>query len=386
MAKRHTYRLTGLVLVIILSELAFWLTLLGLYHLVSEGNPDFRLENRDYLWATAVLPLFSIMYLLYYVWKRKAIKQYADSRLLGHVTPRVSTSKYILRYVFQRWGLGFIVISLLNPQFGIKQKAGVAQGIDVVFALDISKSMEAKDLSKTHSRLDIAKRAINKLVKDDMTGRVGLLVFAGNAYKQVSLTHDYDAFRFDLGTVNTNMLKYQGTNIANAIDVALTSFNSKDKTNKAIIVVSDGENHEANAVKAANRAYKNEKVKIYTIGMGTPNGARIPNVDENGQLRGYIKDEKGNTVLSKLNEDMLKELAQKGNGVYVKATSTDLGLDYIVSDIDKIKKTKFGETEYDDFLDQFQWFLGPGIVLFLLSFLFVTDFSKRKAKRALFTE
>ncbi len=386
MSRANTYRLAPLVVTIVLLELTFWSVFVWLYYMVSEGNPEFLLENKDYIWASAILPLYSFVYLMYYVWKRKAIKKYADHRLLTHVTPKISASKYVLRYVFQRLGLGFIIISLLNPQFGISKKAGIAQGIDVVFALDISKSMEAKDLSGNYSRLDIAKRAINKLVKDNMTGRVGLLVFAGNAYKQVSLTHDYDAFRFDLSTVNTNMLKYQGTNIANAIDLALTSFNSASKTNKAIIVVSDGENHEADAVAAARKAYEKHQVKIYTIGMGTPKGARIPNVDENGQLRGYIKDEKGNTVLSKLNEDMLKELAKKGNGAYVKATSTDLGLDYIIEDIDKIKKTKFGETKYEDFLDQYQWFLGPGIVLFLISLLFTTDFSTRKTKKSLFAE
>jgi len=284
-----------------------------------------------------------------------------------------------------RLGLGLTLFSLCNPQFSQSKKVGIAKGIDIIIALDISKSMETKDLSKLHSRLDIAKRSITRLLKEGLSSdRVGLVVFAGNAYKQVALSRDYDALIFDLGNVNTNMLSIQGTNLSAAIDLSLTSFSSKDKTNKAIILVSDGENHEPNAIQSAKKALTDHNVKVYSIGMGTPEGARIPKYDDNGELLGYLRNNRGNTVLSKLNEEMLKSIAESGKGLYHKASNTNLGLEEIIEDINTIEKTEFGKNDYKNYDSQFQWFLAPGIVLMILSLLLYNDQLKRTQRLNLF--
>lgn len=385
MSQNKTYRLGGLAVSIIAVEVIFWILCAWLYFSVKLENKGFKLEHEDLLWSLAVLPAFSIAYYLHYHWKKRAIKSYADARLLDKLMPTIASYKINLRYILMRLGLGLMLISLLNPQFGEQKRMGSAQGIDIIFALDISKSMETRDLSKGYSRIAIAKRAINKLLEDGLKGdRAGLVIFAGNAYKQVALTQDYEALMYDLGNINTDMLRIQGTNIANAIEVSLTSFNKKDKTNKAIIVVSDGENHEADAVLAAKNAFDSKEVKVYTIGMGTPRGARIPKVDSDGNVYGYIKNNQGNTVLSKLNEPMLQEIAEVGNGAYIKATSTDLGLDYIIEDLNKMEKTNFGNTEYTEFKDQFLWFLIPGALLYLLSSFIQSDFMRSKKKYNLF--
>lgn len=385
MSEFPKYRLAGLVWIAILLELLFYGLGIWLYYLVKHANSEFRLENPEWLYALAVLPVFSLLYFLNYRWKNKAIQRFADNRLLQYIMPYPNNIKVRLRYLLLRLGLGLMLFSLCNPQFGKSRKTGLAQGIDIIIALDISKSMEARDLSKLHSRLDIAKRSISRLLKEGMTSdRVGLVIFAGNAYKQVALSQDYDALMFDLGNVNTNMLSVQGTNIAAAIDLSLTSFNFEDKTNKAIIVVSDGENHEPNALVSAKKAFKENNVKIYSIGMGTPQGARIPKFDTQGQQFGYMKDNRGNTVLTKLNEKMLQDLADAGNGIYIKATNTSLGLEEIIEDIDKIQKTDFGKKKYKDYDDQFQWFLGPGLLLFVLSLLVHNDQRKNSEKHNLF--
>jgi Ca-activated chloride channel family protein len=279
-----------------------------------------------------------------------------------------SEKKTGFKFVLFLLGLSFIIIAWANPQIGKNEKKMNTSGIDIMICLDISNSMLAKDLSPKRNRLEVAKLGIIQMLKKLKGDRVGVVVFAGSAYSYIPITNDYEYIKLEMMSITPGMLSAQGTAIGTAIETAMTSF-EENKTNKAILIFTDGENHEDNALESIKEARK-KGVKVYTIGMGTTKSVPIPKGNYGNE---YHKDKNGNTVLTKLNEKMLKSLAKKGNGLYVRAKRTNVNTDKIIKHIDKIEKTAFKTKKFRQYEDRFQWFLAFGFLLFLLREVFYRD-------------
>jgi Ca-activated chloride channel homolog len=265
-----------------------------------------------------------------------------------------------------------VVVGLANPQFGSKLEEVKRKGVDIIVALDVSNSMLCEDIRP--SRLERSKQALSRLLDKLQNDRIGIIVFAGEAYVQLPITTDYSAAKLFLPSIEPDMIPTQGTAIGAAIDLAVKSFTENEKKNKALIIITDGENHEDNAIEAAKNAAESGVI-TYTIGMGSPEGAPIP-VYHNGVRADYKKDENGNTVITKLNEAMLREIAANGKGEFIRATNSDDGLSLILDKVNKMEKKEFGSKVYTEFDDKFQYFLTAGLLILILEF-FV---SRRKSE------
>ena len=258
-----------------------------------------------------------------------------------------------------------LVFALARPQLGSKLEEVKRQGVDVVIALDVSNSMNAEDIRP--NRLEKSKRAIYKLIDQLQGDRIGLIIFAGQAYVQLPITTDYGAAKLFLSTINTNMVPTQGTAIGTAIEKSVASIGDSARHNSAIIIITDGENHEDNAVEAARDAAA-KGIFVHTIGMGSPDGAPIP-VRRGNTVSGYLQDKAGTTVITRLNELALQEIADAGKGKFVRATNSDDGIQLIMKEIDAMEKKEFAAKLFTDYEDQFQYFLGLALLFLLLDFL-----------------
>lgn len=324
-----------------------------------------RTQNPELLYLLFIVPLIILAFLIYIKWKKKAIAQFGDLILLKQLMPLYSPNRIIFKNILIWTSLAALIFALINPQIGSKTKKVKRKGADIIIALDISNSMLAEDIAP--SRLENAKRAINNLLNKLDNDRIGLIVFAGKAFVQLPITQDYDAALMFINTVNTNLIKAQGTAIGAAINLASMSFPKDNMKNKAIVVISDGENHEDDALEAAKTA-TSQGITIHTIGIGSPNGAPVP-IYERGVMLGYRKDKEGNTVMSKLNEEMLADIAKQGNGVYVKANYHDFGLYTIYNELEKLEKKETESTIYSDYDDRFYIFLWISLILLIIEFL-----------------
>ena len=295
----------------------------------------YRLEEPIYFYFLAIIPIMVVVFLSVLWWKKRTQKRFSDIKLLEKIAPNTSIFKNTLKLIMLVLGISFLVISLVNPKMGSKLKTVKREGVDVVFALDVSKSMLAEDIKP--NRLERARQAISRLIDKLEGDRIGLIVFAGDAYVQLPITTDYSAAKLFLSTVNTNIVPSQGTAIGKAIDLSIRSFDMEDGQNKAIIIITDGENHEDDALEQAKLANEKE-VFVHTLGMGLSKGAPIPIYNKYGNNAGYRKDKEGNTIISKLNEQMLQEIASAGNGTYVRANNTQAGLSILFSEINKMEK------------------------------------------------
>jgi Ca-activated chloride channel family protein len=283
--------------------------------------------------------------------------------------PDVSGVMPLLKFIALMVALAFLILALARPQTGSKLEKGKRKGVELMILLDVSNSMLAEDIKP--NRLERAKQAISKLIDRLENDKIGLIVFAGKPYNQLPITADYAAAKMFLTTVSTDIVPEQGTAIGAAIDMALKSFNFQDKTkNKAIIIISDGENHEDDAVEAAKTAADNG-VYIHTIGMGLPEGSPIP-LYKSGVAIGFKQDADGKTVVTKLDEQMLQEIASAGKGIYVRANNTEVGLNKIFDEIDKMQKKEFDAKIYSDYEDQFQFFIAIAL-LFMISEVFISE-------------
>jgi Ca-activated chloride channel family protein len=271
------------------------------------------------------------------------------------------------------------IIMLARPQFGSKIEDVKKQGVEVIIALDVSNSMLAEDIQP--DRLTRAKQAISRLVDVLDNDKIGLIVFAGDAYIQIPVTTDYISAKMFLSTINPNMVAKQGTAIGSAINLAMRSFSPGEGKSKAIIIITDGENHEDDPVKDAEDASK-AGIVIHTIGIGSTEGVPIPIVN-NGK-KDYLKDANGNTVITKLDEDILKKIALSTNGNYVRASNSNIGLDEIYNDIKKMKKQDLESTMYTEYNDQFQVFAGIALFLLIVDFMVMERKNRRLANIRIF--
>ena len=368
--RNYTYKMKLILLAIAGWEIIFWgIYFSSLYYL--ENNVDaFRFEEPVYLIFLWIVPVFALAFVLIYRWRNKKTTNLASIRLLTYLTIPISSFKTFLKYFLFRNAIVFFILALANPQYGKGTAQAVAEGIEVMVCLDISNSMRALDLDKKRSRLDVAKMAIDQFFSNIHNDRVGLIVFAGDAFVQVPLTNDYGAAKIFLNSVSPEMMTNQGTAIGVAIDKAMTSFDMENGVNKAIIVMSDGEDHEGGAEIAAERARENNII-VSTIGLATTKETPIPDIVK-GKMQGLKKDAYGETVYTKLNEDMLIAVANKGGGSYTRAEGTFVNLDGILADIKSIEAKEIETKTYTEYEDQFQWFLIIGIIL-LIGDLFVSE-------------
>jgi Ca-activated chloride channel family protein len=325
----------------------------------------FRFAHISYFWLLAALPVFWILFTFYLRWRKQRMKRLADSNLLRTIMPDVSTRKPLVHITLWSIAIVLLITAAAGPQFGSKLEEAKREGVELMVCLDVSNSMLAEDLSP--NRLERAKRAVEKLIKRLRSDKIGMIVFAGQAYVQLPITTDYGAAKLFIGNVNTNTVNVQGTAIGSAIDLAMESFDMESQTSKAIIIISDGENHEDDALKAAKKA--NELgIIVHTIGMGSEDGAPIPLYRGKQQI-GFKRDKEGNTVVTKLNESMLADVANAGGGQFIRATNADAGLNYVFDEIEKMETTEFGTKVYTDYEDRFQYPLALALIFLLLDIL-----------------
>jgi Ca-activated chloride channel family protein len=339
----------------------------------------FRFANPGFLYLLLLLPAIILIYIINEVRKKRALKRLGDVNLVSRLVPEMSQSRPVIKFILQLVAVTSGIIMLARPQFGSRLEDVRKQGVEVIIALDVSNSMLAEDIQP--DRLTRAKQAISRLVDNLDNDKIGLVVFAGDAYIQIPVTTDYISAKMFLSTINPNMVPKQGTAIGAAISLGMRSFSPGEGKSKAMIIITDGENHEDDPVKAADEASK-AGIVIHTIGIGSTEGVPVP-VLNNGK-KDYLKDADGNTVITKLDEEILKKIALSTNGNYVRANNSNLGLDEIFGDIKKMKKQELESTMYTEYNDQFQIFATIAIFLLLIEFIIMERKNRRLSNIRLF--
>jgi len=326
-----------------------------------------------------LLPVFVLFFIINEIRKKKALKRLGDTNLVNGLVPEMSRIRPAIKFMLQLIAFLSGIIMIARPQFGSKIEDVKKQGVEVIIALDVSNSMLAEDIQP--DRITRAKQAISRLVDDLENDKIGLIVFAGDAYIQIPITTDYISAKMFLSAINPNMVPKQGTAIGAAINLGVRSFSPGEGKSKAMIIITDGENHEDDPVKAAEEASK-AGIVIHTVGIGSSNGVPIP-VVVNGK-KDYLKDHDGNIVVTKLDEDILKKIALSTNGNYVRASNSNIGLDEIYDQIKKMKKQDLESTMYTEYNDQFQIFAAIALFLLIADFMIMERKNRRLANIRLF--
>lgn len=317
----------------------------------------FRFEDPAYLYLLIIIPILIVIRILGLKKRKLQLKKFGDIKLLQNLMPDVSSVRRGIKFWLMIVALALIVIMLARPQMGTKISQEQRQGIEVILALDISNSMKAEDV--VPSRLDKSKMLIENLVDNFTNDKVGLVVFAGDAFVQLPITSDYVSAKMFLQNIDPSLIAAQGTNLREAIELSSRSFTKQDKLGRAIIVITDGEDHEGGAVEAAKKA-KNAGMRVFVLGVGSPKGAPIPTGDG-----GYMKDNTGQEVMSALNEDMCKQIAEAGGGAYIHVDNTNVAQEQLDSEIAKLQKGDIMSAVYSEYDEQFQA-IGILVVLVLI--------------------
>jgi Ca-activated chloride channel family protein len=342
----------------------------------------YRLEEPIYFYLLAIVPIMIVVFLLVLWWKKRTQKKFSNPELLEKIAPNTSTFKNMLKLVILILGISFLVISLVNPKMGSKLKTVKREGVDVVFALDVSKSMLAEDIAP--NRLEKAKQIISKIIEKLGSDRVGVIIYAGNSYPLLPITTDHAAANMFLQNANPDMVSSQGTAINEALELAQTYYNNDEQTNRFLIIISDGEDHQQETKQMAQNL-SNDGVKIYTVGVGTEKGGPIP-MRLNGAMIGYKKDRKGETVITKRQPDVLAEIADVANGRFIDGNITEEPVKQLSEIIANAQKNEFETKQFSDYKDQFQWFLGIAIVFLLLDIFLLDKKTMWVRKADLFNE
>jgi Ca-activated chloride channel family protein len=341
----------------------------------------FRIANPQYLYLLLAIPALIAFFWYSRIQRKKALALFGQKDILSVLMPNVSPSRPILKFIILMVALASIIVGIARPQFGSKLRTEKRKGIELIIALDVSNSMMAEDIQP--NRLERAKRAISQLVDKLSNDKIGLIVFAGDAYTQLPITADYVSAKLFLNSISPQMVPTQGTAIGAAIELGVKSFNPQFLGNKAMIIITDGENHEDDAVGAAKKA-SDQGIIVYTIGMGSPQGGPIPDL-ANGP-RSYRKDRDGNTIVTKLDEVMLEKIAEAGKGAYVRANNAQVGLNSLFDEVNKMEKSELETQSYADYDDQFQYFIGLGLFLILIDFLILERRNKYLKNFKLFAD
>lgn len=315
----------------------------------------FRFEHPEYLYLLLILPFLLLIFTLYMRSKKKALKCFGEMKLLKTLMPDVALKKQYIKFWLLFICAGLFVIVMAGPQFGSKLQTVKKQGIEVMVCLDVSNSMLSTDI--TPNRLEKAKQILSRLVDNLENDKIGLIVFAGDAFIQLPITSDYVSAKMFLSSINPSMVASQGTAIGSAINLALRSFSPNESTEKTIVLITDGEDHEDNAIGAAEAAAK-KGITVNVLGIGSINGSPIPTSN------GYMKDKEGNMVLTKLNETMAQEIAAAGNGMYARTDNTNNALKALQAELDKKAKSEVESRVYSSYDEKYQ--IPAWILLFLL--------------------
>ena len=325
----------------------------------------------QYLLLLLLIPVFFIVQAVILKLRRRRLRKFGDEALVSRLMPSYSKGKVWVRLVLFSIGFFFFVIGLSRPQIGAKLKEHETKGAEIMIVLDVSNSMLAEDYSP--NRLERAKLAISRIVDKLRDDRIGLILFAGDSFVQLPITTDYVSAKMFLNSISTDSVPVQGTAIGDAINTAMRSFSVQSEKSRAIIVITDGENHEDDPIAAAEQAAE-LGVRVYTIGVGSPEGKPIP---MDGEL---LKDKNGEIVVTRLDEKVLQDVAQAGNGVYVRAGNTEFGLNPIIDNIRKLEDERYSSVVFEEYDEQFMYFLGIALFFFVLEMLI----GDRRSKKHLF--
>lgn len=337
----------------------------------------FRFAEPEYLLLLLIIPVLLGIFIVSRIKRRRSILRFGDPKLLSPLMPNVSVIRPTVKFIMQVVAVVLLSVVIARPQFGTRQEEVKRQGIEVMIALDISNSMLAEDVQP--NRLAKAKQVLSRLIDEMNNDKVGLVVFAGDAFTQLPITADYVSAKMFLNSISPKLIARQGTAIGSALDLALQSFNPKSTASKAIILITDGENHEDNAVEAARLAHDKDVV-VHVLGVGRPDGAPIP-VD--GTMS-FLKDKDGNVVVSKLNEEMCQEIASNGKGLYVRVDNTNTAFRSVSNELDKMAKSEISTTAYANYNEQFQSFAILALLLLLIDFFVFERVNKRFSRMKIF--
>lgn len=322
----------------------------------------FRFANPEFLYLLLVLPAIILFHIYSLIARKRAIKKYGNPELLSELMPDVSVKRQSLKFWFLFGAIAMMIFVVSGPQFGSKLETVKRQGVEIMVCLDVSNSMLAEDVAP--NRLSKAKQMLSRLTDGFKNDKVGLIVFAGDAFTQLPITSDYISAKMFLSSITPEMVSTQGTAIGSAINLAVRSFTPSEASDKTIILITDGENHEDDAVGAAKKAAE-KNIHVNIVGMGEPKGAPIPI----GGGNNFMKDREGNVVITRLNEQMCQEIAAAGNGLYVRADNTNSALRALQSEIEKMNKSELESKVYSEYDEQFHVLAWIALLLLIAEFL-----------------
>ena len=340
------------------------------------------LEEEIYFWLLLIIPVLVLFYVALYFWKKKKQKKFALPAMFRLLTPDRSWFKPALKFGIMLLALTALAIALVNPKIGTKMETVSREGVDIVFAIDVSKSMEAEDIAP--NRLEKSKQLVTQILNNLGSDRVGIIAYAGSAFPQLPITTDYAAARMFLQSMNTDMVSSQGTAISEAIELAQTYFNPDDATSKVLILISDGEDHIGEVSTIAKEA-ASQGIRIFAIGVGTERGGPIP-IKRGGITQSYKKDLAGETVITRMDERTLMEIASATNGEYVSGNVTAEVTEKVADFLQNLDKTQFESRQFAEYQSQFQWFLGFAILLLLADIFLLERKTEWLKKLNLFNE
>ncbi len=340
----------------------------------------FRFANIEMLWWLITIPGLVIVYIIYTKRKQRQLTEFGNPELVAQLMPDSSKTRPLWKFCILMVALTLLIIAAARPQYGQQEKNVKRQGIEVMVALDISNSMLAEDVAP--NRLDRAKQMLSKVIDNMMEDKVGLVVFAGEAFTQLPITCDYVSAKMFLNTITPNLIQTQGTAIGTALQTAITSFGAEESdAGRAIILITDGENHEDDAIAAAKKAQE-MGIQVFVIGIGKPEGAPIPKPGTND----YFKDRSGQVVVSQMNEEMCQQIAQAGKGVYVRCDNTNTAMRALQQELDRIATADIETTVYADYNEQYQSFVLIALLLLAIEFFILSRKNHRLNRMDLFKE
>ena len=342
----------------------------------------YQLEETTYLYILILLPIILLVFLYNKYWQKITIKKYFDDATFNFLSPELSSTKSYIKTSLTLLIISILVFGLVNPKIGTELKTVKREGVDIVFAIDVSKSMLAEDIAP--NRIFKAKRLVSEIFNKLGSDRVGIIAYASTAIPVLPITNDFSSAKMFLESLNTDMLSSQGTSIVEAIELSKGYFDDENQTNRVLCILSDGEDHEYDENQFIS-TLSDSGIIILSVGLGSTKGAPIP-IKENNIVKSYKKDDKGEVVITKLNDELLKKIATQSSGKYIKGDNTSLVVDEIINELKEMDKKEFESKQFVSFKDQFQWFLGAGLLLFLINSLIFDKKTKWIEKLNLFNE
>ena len=342
----------------------------------------YQLEETTYLYILILLPIILLVFLYNKYWQKITIKKYFDDATFNFLSPELSSTKSYIKTSLTLLIISILVFGLVNPKIGTELKTVKREGVDIVFAIDVSKSMLAEDIAP--NRIFKAKRLVSEIFNKLGSDRVGIIAYASTAIPVLPITNDFSSAKMFLESLNTDMLSSQGTSIVEAIELSKGYFDDENQTNRVLCILSDGEDHEYDENQFIS-TLSDSGIIILSVGLGSTKGAPIP-IKENNIVKSYKKDDKGEVVITKLNDELLKKIATQSSGKYIKGDNTSIVVDEIINELKEMDKKEFESKQFVSFKDQFQWFLGAGLLLFLVNSIIFDKKTKWIEKLNLFNE